>query len=113
MMYNIERIRENMTRFSKLGIDLSDEMVVENISFNLSQMGEQASLAKLSEETKEKYPEVDWNSIRLLRNFIDHEYNNIPKREILDAVRIDVTKLEKILPVIYDDLRHRNNFRKD
>ena len=43
-----------MARFSQLGIDLSDEMVIENISFSLSQIGEQASLAKLSEQTKEK-----------------------------------------------------------
>lgn len=53
MIYNIQRIRENMARFSQLGIDLSDEMVIENISFSLSQIGEQASLAKLSEQTKE------------------------------------------------------------
>ncbi|MDR1606135.1 MAG: DUF86 domain-containing protein [Streptococcaceae bacterium] len=105
MIYNIQRIRENMTRFSQLGIDLSDEMVIENISFSLSQIGEQASLAKLSEQTKGKYPYVDWNSIRLLRNFIDHEYNNIPKREILDAVRIDISQLEEVLPKILSDLR--------
>jgi uncharacterized protein with HEPN domain len=55
-------------------------MVIKNISFSLSRIGEQASLAKLSEETKGKYPYVDWNNIRLLRNFIDHEYNNIPKK---------------------------------
>lgn len=105
MIYNIQRIRENMARFSQLDIDLSDEMVIENISFSLSQVGEQASLAKLSEQTKEKYPYVDWNIICLLRNFIDHKYNNIPKREILDVVKIDVTRLEKVLPQIYLDLR--------
>lgn len=113
MIYNIQKIKENMTRFSQLGIDLSDEMVIENILFSLSQNGEQASLAKLPEKTKEKYPYVDWNSIRLRRNFIDHEYNNMPKRESLDAVKIDVSKLEEVLPPIYEELLKERNKQND
>ena len=93
--------------------NLIDGMVIEDISFSLSQIGEQASLAKLAEQTKEKYPYVDWNSIRLLRNFIDHEYNNMPKREILDAVKIDISNLEELLPPIYEELLKERNKQND
>ncbi|SJZ88260.1 Uncharacterized conserved protein, contains HEPN domain [Pilibacter termitis] len=74
MLERLYRIGEYTKRFSALGLDLRDEMVLDDLAFQLIQAGEQVANNKLSEETKERYDFVDWRALKQLRNFNAHAY---------------------------------------
>ncbi|MCL2033064.1 MAG: DUF86 domain-containing protein [Methanomassiliicoccaceae archaeon] len=56
--------------------------------FSLEQIGEHVK--RLSYETKNKYPDIDWKNAAGMRDFIAHNYSNI------DISRVRLTVLNKI-----------------
>jgi len=104
MLHYIGRISENIKRFSELNINLNDEMVIENLSFLLSQIGEQLANDKLSSVTKEKYPAVEWRKIKGLRNLVAHSYTSVNSSTILEIIQVNIPTLEDGLKDVRNDL---------
>jgi uncharacterized protein with HEPN domain len=55
------------------------------VILNLEQIGETAK--KLTKETREKYPNINWASIIGLRNMISHDYEGV-RLEIIYEIAI-------------------------
>jgi|SRR6056297_1144215 len=57
---------------------LADDKTVDAVVRNFEIIGEAAN--RLSQEIKDKYPEIEWNRIRGFRNRIVHDYFGIDYR---------------------------------
>jgi len=57
---------------------------------NLEIIGEASNL--LSDELKDKYPEIDWKSIIGLRNFLVHGYYQISDKIIWNSIQEDLPR---------------------
>lgn len=51
----------------------------------------------LSDETKAKYPEVEWKQITGLRNILVHEYFGVDAQLIWQIIQTDIPKLKSRL----------------
>lgn len=56
--------------------------------------------AKLSEEFRELYPEVDWRGIKSMRNLLIHEYAYVDAAEVWKAYESDIPDLKEKLQKI-------------
>lgn len=77
MLHYINCIEERLQLARKLGLAANDEMVVDSLAMNLSQVGEQLAQDKLSQELRQAYPDVDWRSIKRFRNLAYHDYGAV------------------------------------
>ena len=62
MIERFERIGEDREKLLALGVSADDEMLWDNISFQMLQAGEQVN--KISDGVKEKFPDLDWKRIK-------------------------------------------------
>ena len=69
---------------------------------NLEIIGE-ASI-HVSEDIKQKYPDVAWKEMRGMRNFVVHQYFGIELNEIWSTLINDIPLLKKQIQVIIDDI---------
>ena len=74
---------------------LHDNFIGPAVERFIEVLGEAAR--QLSEECKEKYPEVNWAEIIGLRTRLAHIYHRIDNENIWGAASIDVPNLAKIL----------------
>ena len=78
---------------------IEDEKTQDATIFNISQIGE--LIKNISEETKEKYNDIEWQMIKGLRNRIIHDYSGINLTNIWYIINNDLKelkiKLEKII----------------
>jgi uncharacterized protein with HEPN domain len=70
--------------------------------FCILQIGENAG--NLSKEIRNKYPEIGWNEIKGMRNFIAHGYHGIDLDTIWIAATEDVPALKKMCERILKDI---------
>jgi len=85
--------------------DFVDNMAFqERCSFYVLQIGENAG--KLSKELTKKFPETDWDGIRILRNEIAHAYNWMDAELIWSAVTDDLPKIKKACEIILCELEN-------
>ena len=59
----------------------------------------------ISEETKEKFPEVEWSLMRGMRNFISHVYFGVDLDNIWDTAINDIPKLKSQIEDIISNLQ--------
>lgn len=79
-----------------------DDKTVDATVFNVSQIGE--LIKNISRETMEKYPEIEWNMIKGLRNRIVHDYEGISLKSIWFVLNNDFLKLkDEIYKIIKTD----------
>lgn len=90
MIDRFSRIDEYSKRYVNLGLDLQDEMVIDNLSFQLEQAGEQLSQNRISEETKEQFSDINWREMKRFRNFISHSYVRKNNKILLNIFQKDV-----------------------
>lgn len=69
----------------------NNDKKVDAVILNLEQIGETAK--KLSDETKQNYPSIQWPSIIGLRNMISHEYEGIRLNIIYDIATVNIPEL--------------------
>jgi uncharacterized protein with HEPN domain len=55
-------------------------------------IGEQAS--KISVDTKDKFPEIEWQHIKGFRNRVTHEYINIDKLIVFSIIKTELPRLQ-------------------
>lgn len=63
------------------------------LSFFLLQIGE--NTGKLSEEFKEKHPEINWAAAKGLRNMIVHAYGKVDPDILWDTIENDLPELRQ------------------
>ena len=63
--------------------------------FQLVKSGE--LVKNISKETMEKYPFIEWNMIKGLRNRIVHDYEGISLKSIWYVIRFDIIQLKEDL----------------
>ncbi|XFA98624.1 DUF86 domain-containing protein [Candidatus Izemoplasma sp. B36] len=91
------KISEYMKPVSSFNDFASNLEKIDAVILNLEQIGETAK--KLTVEIKEKYLEVNWQSIIGLRNMISHEYEGI-RLEIIYMIAT------KHIPVLMNNLNN-------
>ena len=73
----------------------NDDKTIDATVFALSQIGE--LVKNISNETMEKYSNIEWNMIKGLRNRIVHDYEGINLKSIWYVLENDVKELKKDL----------------
>jgi uncharacterized protein with HEPN domain len=108
-LFHLGHIRDCIAKIEYLsgrlhGYDSFEEQWVEQdaIIRNLEMIGE-ASI-NVSDALKARYPDVDWKTIRGMRDFVTHEYFRVSLTIIWDIVANDIPILKKQINNIIDDL---------
>ena len=64
----------------------------------LQVIGEQVGkLLKNDEKPLSAYPEIPWNAIYGMRNFVSHEYANIDEEVIVSTINDDLPPLKSVI----------------
>ena len=71
----------------------NDEKTIDATVFAISQIGE--LVKNISKETMEKYPNIEWNMMKGLRNRIVHDYEGISLKSIWYIIEYDIPVLKK------------------
>lgn len=71
----------------------NDSKTIDATVFIISQIGE--LVKNISKETMEKYPNIEWNMIKGLRNRIVHDYEGIILKSVWHVVKVDIIELKK------------------
>ncbi len=71
----------------------NDEKTIDATIFAISQIGE--LVRNISKETMEKYPNIEWNMIKGLRNRIVHDYEGISLKSIWYVIENDIPTLKE------------------
>ena len=79
-----------------------NEEKIDATVFVISQVGE--LVKNISEETINKYPNIEWIVIKNLRNKIVHDYEGIKLNFIWDILQNDITKLKEDLEKILENI---------
>ena len=90
-----DKINDYMKPVKSFNEFISTSEKVDAVILNLEQKGETAK--KLSKETKEKFSEINWPSIIVLRNMISHEYEGIRLEIIYKIAARHIDSLKKNL----------------
>ena len=75
-----------------------DDKTIDATIFAISQIGE--LVKNISKETTQKYPDIEWNMIKGLRNRIVHDYEGINVKTIWYIVENDINVLKEQLQEI-------------
>lgn len=59
--------------------------------------------ANISDDIKEKYPEVQWRQIKGFRNFLIHEYFRVDSIELWKTIEEDLPAIKGQLLIIIDN----------
>ncbi len=78
-----------------------NEEKIDATIFALSQIGE--LVKNISKETMNKYPTIEWITIKNLRNKIVHDYEGIKLNFIWDIISNDIMPLKKNLQNILNE----------
>jgi len=86
---------------------LKDAKLRDAVENNITRIGEGA--ARISDETKKEFDNVEWISIKAVRNRNVHEYRQNQERIIWDMITQDIPELSIEIEKIYSILRARLN----
>lgn len=78
-----------------------DDKTIDATVFSISQIGE--LVKNISKETMKKYPNIEWNMIKGLRNRIVHDYEGISLKSIWYIIQNDILELKNSLQNIIDN----------
>ena len=89
----LETIGETFERLRAFGIseerflsddDLETRVLVDALLMCVLRATEEAG--KLSDDSKFRHPEIDWRGVSGMRNYLVHDYGNVDRRIVWDAV---------------------------
>lgn len=90
--------RINATQISSEDFDDTQDIIkrtlIDGLEFCAYSITEEAT--NLSQETKERYPDIPWHKVRGFRNRLSHAYGEIDHREVWDAIVYDFPHLENV-----------------
>lgn len=70
----------------------NDSKTVDATVFIISQVGE--LVKNITEHTKNKYTNIEWNMIKGLRNRIVHDYEGIILKSVCYVIKVDIVELK-------------------
>jgi len=70
--------------------------------FSLIQIGEYVK--RISSETKNEYPDVDWKAASKMRDFVVHNYADVNISNLRSTVLNDIPLFKKRCRIVLDDL---------
>lgn len=79
----------------------NDSKTSDATVFIISQIGE--LVKNISKETIKKYPNIEWNMIKGLRNRIVHDYEGVILKSVWYVVTNDIIDLKKQLQLILEN----------
>ena len=85
----------------------TDELIQVWMVHHLQIIGEAAR--RLSEDLRQRYPEVPWAQIIAMRNVLVHDYFAIDFKEVWSAVERDVPMLKRHVANILEELEKRSD----
>lgn len=98
---DIQEACEKVLRFTK-GMTykdfVNDDLHFDAVLRNLEVVGE--AVKNISEETRQKYPNVKWRKIAGFRDIVAHEYFGINDETVWDIVENEIPTLLTIIKVI-------------
>lgn len=104
---NIHDIQESIGKIIKYTEDTTDFNKFKNNTFlmdavlmNIVTIGE--SVARLSDDFKDKHGHIEWTKIKGLRNIIAHDYFGVDIEEIWQIVRKKIPALKKQIDKILE-----------
>lgn len=100
ILFLIEASRETIARFGDSFFIYEKDVDYQNsFAFNLMQIGEVIRY-ELSSEFKEAYSDLSWDSFRLLRNDLAHNYDSLDLKEVWGTVKNDLESLQSYVEFI-------------
>ena len=60
-------------------------------------------LLKNEDKPLDKFPNIPWNAIYGMRNFISHEYANIDEEIIVSTINDDIPELKQAIKILLED----------
>ena len=111
--YNLylEDILEAINKIERYSRDISyaefldSELVIDGIIRNLEIIGE--AIKEIPQETKDKYPDIDWKRIIGLRDIVAHRYFGIDTEIIWDIIKNKISELKKCVKEILESLNKK------
>lgn len=105
----IMEIAKDVTEESDLGKTIEDIKTFRAICMGEQNIGE--AVVQLDHLTQgrlfELYPDIDWRSVKGMKNHIVHEYLDIDERAIIATAKKDIPKLETTVQQIKEDIVHK------
>jgi len=95
-LIHIRECMERIRQYTSGGKDafLSNRMIQDAVLRNLQTLAE--STTRLSQETRQRFPEIDWRAIAAFRNVIVHDYLGLETDQIWDVIERDIPVLERL-----------------
>jgi uncharacterized protein with HEPN domain len=76
----------------------TDRAAQQAVAYNLAVLGEAARA--LSQELRERYPEVPWRDVIAQRNVVVHEYHSLDLESVRATATTDIPQLQEQLAAI-------------
>ena len=93
---SIEEYLENVT-YDKF---TSNKMIIDAVVRELEIAGEASN--NLSDEFREKHPEILWRKMKNMRNFLIHEYFGVNTKIVWGTCKEDLPELKKLIKDLLD-----------
>ncbi|AQG80923.1 DUF86 domain-containing protein [Spirosoma montaniterrae] len=61
---------------------------------------------KLDSDLKKQYPQILWQQIAGMRNYLAHDYRGVDKNLVFDVSRTQISKLKDVLLKMIDDVSY-------
>ena len=100
-----DRIESHRKRFGDSVEDYREDWAYRDAcSLCVAQIGE--LVGGLSDDLKERNPDIEWSRIRGLRNIIDHNYGSIKTDLMWMVLTVRIPELKSKCSAIIEDLRN-------
>lgn len=99
ILESVKNIRSYVGKFASNEL-LKDRMRVDAVVRNFEIIGEAAS--KIPQETRDKYPSIEWRRISDFRNVLAHEYFGVDYELMWEIIKEKLPELERQIKAIID-----------
>lgn len=103
IIWAIEKIENSLINIKSLDELTNNEEKYDSVIVKLMNIGESAD--NISNELKNKYPEVDWKGMYRMRNIITHSYHSIDESIVWDIAKNELPKDKIQVNIIISNLQ--------
>ncbi len=106
----LDAIKETFDRIQAFGIsrerflsedDIETRTLADALLMCVLRVTEEAG--KLSDASKRMHPEIDWRGVSGMRNYLAHDYGNVDRRMVWDAVNEEFGFLAEVCRQIVEE----------
>ena len=104
ILENIKKIEDSVKGVSKLKFD-KDSLLIDGTLRRLEIVGE--AVKNISEEIRNKYPNIEWRKIAGMRDILIHSYFKVDLDLVWGILNDNIPKLKKFILEILKDLKEK------